>query len=99
MADSQAFTVLCEALERASSFDRLEARGTVRLALKNAGLESSTVTAAQLNVVVDKILPAELETRGVDKSICTQLHSALDGVAERADARHSPEAVFSRLGS
>jgi hypothetical protein len=99
MADSQAFTVLCDALEQASTFDRLEARGTVRLALKNAGLESGTVTAAQLDVVIDKILPAELATRGVDKAICSQLHAALDGVAERSDAHHSPEAVFSRLGS
>jgi hypothetical protein len=99
MADSQAFTVLCEALEQASSFDRLEARGTVRLALKNAGLESATVTAPQLNVVIDKILPAELETRGVDGSICSQLHAALDRVDASTEPTQSPEAVFSRLGS
>jgi hypothetical protein len=99
MADSQAFTVLCDALEQASSFDRLEARGTVRLALKNAGLESGTVTASQLNVVVDKILPQELEARGVDQSICGRLHAALDQVDSSADAAQSPEAVFTRLGS
>jgi hypothetical protein len=45
MADSKAFTTLCEELERASSLDRLEARGTVRLALKQAAyaLDSTTI--------------------------------------------------------
>ena len=75
MADSKAFTTLCEELERASSLDRLEARGTVRLALKQAGLEANAVSASQLAVVVEKILPAELRTRGVDNpdALCGQL--------------------------
>lgn len=98
MADSEAFSVLCDALETASSLDRLEARGTVRLALKQAGLEARGVTASQLGVVVDKILPAELKARGVENDICPQLRTALAGVAN-SSASDSPEAVFSRLGN
>lgn len=97
MADSQAFTVLCQALEDESNFDRLEARGTVRLALKNAGLEANTVTAPQLDVVIDKILPSELEARGVDQAVCARLRAALTGV-ETTPAQEGPEAVFDRLG-
>ena len=42
---------LCEQLESSSTLDRLEARGTVRLALKQAGLEAGQVTASQLVVL------------------------------------------------
>ncbi len=99
MADSTAFTTLCEALEASSSLDRLEARGTIRLSLKKAGLEASTVSSSQLKVVVDKILPDELKSRGVEDaaSVCSQLASKLASVPEEAGAE-SPEAVFKRLG-
>ena len=53
MADSNAFTTLCEKLEQSSTLDRLEARGTVRLSLKQAGLEAASVSASQL---VDPVL-------------------------------------------
>jgi len=99
MADSNAFTTLCEQLERASSLDRLEARGTVRLALKQAGLESGQVTASQLVVVVQKVLPNELRTRGIDDadSVCQQLTTVLKAMPDEV-AGESPEAVFKRLG-
>lgn len=99
MAESNAFTSLCENLESTSSLDRLEARGTVRLALKQSGLEANSVTASQLAVVVDKILPEELKSRGVDNadSLCQQLVTTLKAMPEEAGAE-SPEAVFKRLG-
>jgi len=99
MADSSAFTTLCDELEGSSTLDRLEARGTVRLALKQAGLEAGQVTASQLAVVVQKILPGELRTRGVDDadSICSQLAATLKAMPDEA-AGESPEAVFKRLG-
>lgn len=99
MADSSAFTTLCEELESSSTLDRLEARGTVRLALKQAGLEASQVTASQLVVVVEKILPGELRTRGIDDadSVCNQLGSVLKAMPDE-DGGESPEAVFKRLG-
>lgn len=99
MADSNAFTTLCEQLESSSSLDRLEARGTVRLALKQAGLESGQVTASQLVVVVQKVLPNELRTRGIDDadSVCQQLATVLKAMPDEV-AGESPEAVFKRLG-
>ncbi len=99
MADSKAFTTLCEQLESSSTLDRLEARGTVRLALKQAGLEAGQVTASQLVVVVQKVLPNELRTRGVDDadSVCQQLATLLKSIPDEL-AGESPEAVFKRLG-
>ena len=47
MADSPAFDCVCEKLEEAPPRDRLQARGTVRLALKQAGLDARSVTPDQ----------------------------------------------------
>jgi len=94
MADSPSFELACETLERMTSLERLEARGTVRLALKASGLEPRSVTPAQMGVVVGKVLPRELTTRGVENAdeVC-----ALLGVSS-TDAGDAPEAVFARLG-
>jgi hypothetical protein len=43
MAESKAFDFVCSELERRTSMTRLEARGTVRIALKDAGLAADTV--------------------------------------------------------
>ena len=51
MADTAAFGWLCNELERVTTLNRLEARGTVRIALKQAGLESRSVTPDQMRVV------------------------------------------------
>jgi len=99
MADSAAFELACEVLERDTRFDRLEARGTVRLALKAAGLDSRSVTAEQMAVVVANLLPRELESRGVENAdqVCAALAAEL-ATLEASDAAETPEAVFARLG-
>jgi hypothetical protein len=100
MADSESFSVACQALETSSALDKLEARGTIRIVLKSAGLDASSVAPAQMKVVVDKVLPEELRARGVEDSeaSCRAICAALEGVAASEDGS-SPEAVFSRLGS
>ena len=99
MSASPAFAALTEALENASHLDRHEARGTVRLALKRAGLDAGSVIASELQVVIDKILPAELQRRGVDEDVCARLTSAITALpAQDRSAADSPEAVFQRLG-
>jgi hypothetical protein len=99
MADSAVFECVCELLERASSLDRLESRGTVRLALKQSGLAARSVTALQMTVVLEKVLPEELAARGVGDtdSLISQAVSALAAI--EGGAQHdSPESVFARLG-
>ena len=100
MADSPAFDFVCAQLEARTSLDRLEARGTIRLALKEAGLDARSVTPDQMGVVVDKVLPRELDTRGIADApaLCAELRRGLLRV-ERGGPSETPEAVFQRLGS
>ena len=99
MADSTSFEFACSELERTTSLDRLEARGTVRLALKETGLEAHSVTPSQMATVMTKVLPKELSTRGIEESepTCAAIASALSNLPDE-DVADTPEAVFHRLG-
>lgn len=100
MAESSAFDNLCATLEEHTSLDRLSARGTVRLALKKAGLDPRSVTADQLCVLVEKILHGELESRGVEdpENVCHHAVANLRALAPSGTQSETPEAIFSRLG-
>jgi hypothetical protein len=100
MAESQAFDHVCQALEETSPLSRLEARGTVRLALKEAGLDVKGVTLAELEVVIARVLPVELESRGVADalSVCEALRSAIDSRVSHSPIKDRPDAVFQRMG-
>ena len=104
MAAKTVFDFVAERLERATDFDRLEARGTVRLALKRAGLDPKTLTGErEMRVVLQKVLPGELEARGIQNadSLCASLADALQSFAQSEPSGirgSSPEAVFKRLG-
>jgi hypothetical protein len=99
MANATSFDWVCSELEERSSLDRLEARGTVRIALKQAGLDARSVTRDQMEVVLGKVLPAELEARAVEgaAAICDALRSGVKQL-EADGGSESPDAVFSRLG-
>ena len=101
MAESRAFELVCQELEAATSLSGLEARGTVRIALKQAGLDPDTVTPKEMGAMLGSVLAEELGLRGVEDSegvasaIASALQTADLGNEERGD---SPEDVFSRLG-
>ena len=99
MADSAVFDFVCDKLEQATAMDRLAVRGTVRIALKQAGLEARTVTGQQMAVVLERVLPTELASRGVDggDALCTKILAGLPSVASGAQM-DTPDAVFQRLG-
>lgn len=99
MPDSTAFEYACTELEARTALDRLASRGTIRIALKQAGLEARSVTPEQLAVVIQKILPAELSSRGVDtvEEVCQRILSGLREVAA-GPVSETPDAVFKRLG-
>jgi hypothetical protein len=99
MADSPVLDLVSGELEQRSSLGRLEARGTVRLALKAAGLEPAQVTVQQMTVVLRKVLPAELVARGVDEpeALCEVLAEHLSGLELDSEAIQTPEEVFARL--
>lgn len=94
------FDVVTEAMEAESSFSRLEARGTMRIALKNAGLDADAIQPEQMRVVLERILPKELAARGIEtpEALCDRLVRVVDVAAQtgafaRVDA---PEDVFRR---
>ncbi len=99
MADSEAFDKVCGLLEELTEFSRLESRGTVRIALKQAGLPPASVRASELVVVVRAVLNGELCSRGVSDadSVCERLCDALSRISD-APSGETPESVFSRLG-
>jgi len=99
MADSAAFELACETLALDTSLDRLTARGTVRLALKAAGLEARHVAPDQMAVVVANLLPKELAARGVEDGdrVCAAVGAKLTRL-RTDEAAETPEAVFARLG-
>ena len=53
--ESHVFERAADELEVLSRMSRLEARGTLRLALKDAGLVPKTVNAKAMLVVLDRI--------------------------------------------
>ncbi len=95
------FDFAAERLEHHTGFSQLEARGTLRIALKVAGLDPNAVTVGQLCVVFEKVMPGELDSRGVSdvQDVCAavlaDLESAGDAAADASAT--SPDAIFRRL--
>jgi hypothetical protein len=98
VAESVAFDHICAKIESGTPLDRLAVRGTVRIALKQAGLDARSVTPDQMAVVVERILPGELTARGVDdvEDLCTGILSGLSSLKTDGGAE-TPDAVFQRL--
>jgi hypothetical protein len=101
VTDAPAFALVCSHLETTTGLDRPAARGTVRLALKEAGLDAETVSPAQMSVVVQKLLPRELRSLRISdvEGHCTALLARLKRLAMGdATGGDGPQAVFQRLG-
>ena len=99
--DATLFDLTAERLEHHTGFDRLEARGTLRIALKVAGLDPSAFTAGQLCVVFEKVVPGELEKRGVSHAAvaCRTVIADLANIQALPDmVTSSPlDEIFGRL--
>jgi hypothetical protein len=96
------FDIAAERLEESADMDRLAARGTLRIALKEAGLDAQNLTTPQLRAVFEKLMPKELEARGVTDAAAT-CKAVVDDIVSAADsaelkASSSPDEIFKRLG-
>jgi hypothetical protein len=102
MTESPVFEWACALLEREARWSRLQARGTVRLVVRDAGLDTRTLRAPQLRVIALRLLPKELRSRGVDEvdALCAALSECPGSVEAEAKAMAAvdPEEVFKRLG-
>ncbi len=96
------FDFAAKQLEQHTGFSRLEARGTLRIALKDAGLDARSVNAGQLCVVFEKLMPIELGNRGVADAadVCSAVVEALANAPAFADGDSSNDldGIFRRLG-
>ncbi len=94
--------VAAERLEASTEMARLAARGTRRLALKEAGLEAQNLTLPQLRAVFEKLMPKELESRGITDAAATcktVMHDIARAASETEQAASiSPDEIFKRLG-
>jgi hypothetical protein len=98
MANSAAFEAVSSELERSAGMERWNARGALQLALMDAGLEASNVTAAQMKVVIDRLLPKQLQSQKVAdvNAACAKLRDALALLGDDSKAE-TPDRVFQRL--
>ena len=101
--DAAIFDIAAERLEHHTGLDRLEARGTLRIALKVSGLTAVTVTSSQLCVVFEKVMPGELEKRGVSDTaaVCTAVIADLVAAPSPAEGESGGDmdAIFRRLAN
>jgi hypothetical protein len=96
------FDWMAQALEGETRLSRLEARGALRLALKEGGVVPERVTRREAGAVLKALAPKHLLACGVDDAagVCRRVLDALPTalVLEDAPAGDSPEDVFGRLG-
>ena len=97
------FNVAAERLEHHSSLDRPAARGTLRIALKQSGLDPKSLLLQQLAVVFEKMMLAELKLRGVGDAagVC---NAVMDDLASSPAVTDTPPArdvdeIFRRLAN
>ncbi len=99
--ESPVFERAADELEVLSHMSRLEARGTLRLALKDAGLIPKTVNSKAMLVVLDRILPQLLTRRGVSGApdMCRTISGIVRSLtSETSYDIDTPEKVFARIG-
>ena len=101
MVESPVFDWMSNALEEVTPWNALSARGTVRLALKKAGLDPRSVNKVEMIVVVDRLLERELAVRGIEDAaqVCRDLRSRLETESFGSGAHQPvrPEEVFRRV--
>ena len=99
--ETSLFDFAAQKLEQHTGFSQLEARGTLRIAVKAAGLDPKSLSVDELRVVFAKLMPAELEQRGVkdSSSACSAVVRELENapIAEADAASNNPDDVFRRL--
>jgi hypothetical protein len=99
LSDSPIFELVCEEVEREARLTRLEARGTVRLLLKEVGLDPQFVTKGAAILAADRFLVPALRARRVaepERVKAAVLQALVATELENTDD-DDPEAIFSRI--
>ena len=96
--ESPAFRWTCSELEISTGLSTLVARGTVRLALRHAGLLPQEVSGQQMAIVLREVLPQELANRAVADAqrLCSRLADRI--VTQNFAGSDATVDAFRRLG-
>lgn len=99
MPNSPVFEWVAHELEAATALSRLEARGTVRLALQELGLTVRGVARSPMQFTLDRVLPRLLKSRNIADAdaVCQRISKDLAS-ADLPLGHESPEDIFARLG-
>jgi hypothetical protein len=94
------FDFTAEVLSDRTGLEPPEARGMLRVMLRDAGLDPEIITKGQMEVVVSKLLMARLEKAREPNpaDICDRLTHQLKLQTFEESEGHAPEDIFSRLG-
>jgi hypothetical protein len=95
------FDWMASALEARTSLSRIEARGTVRHILKDAGLAPEHVTRGQLQIVLAALAPRHLRAAAIPdpEGLCQLIRGDLrSAVIDETSTGETPDEVFDRLG-
>jgi hypothetical protein len=99
---SDLFAIAARHLERHCDLDALEARGTLRIALKAGGVDARDLDASQLQAVLSHLMPRELKARGVvdAETVCRAVARdvAVEWRAQDSARPERPDDVLRRLG-
>lgn len=99
--ETSRFDVAAQKLEQHTGFSQLEARGTLRIAVKSAGLDPKSLTLGKLGAVFEKLMPGELERRGVSDiaGACAAVMRNLENVpiAATDSSSSNPDDILHRL--
>jgi hypothetical protein len=99
MSDSPIFDLVCEQVEKEAHLSRLESRGTVRLLLKEVGLDPQVVTRGAAILAVDRFLEQALRVRRIaspDQVTARVLKALRESTIEGPEG-DDPEAIFGRI--
>jgi hypothetical protein len=100
-ADSPVFEALCRGLERHTELNQLQARGVVRLLLRDAGIEPDELDKQQAAVLIDKLMPDRLLRQGIEAdvvgAVCGSLQALVNAVVDAGVVYAGPNAMLRRL--
>ena len=101
--NSDLFALVADRLEALTELDRLQARGTLRITLKMAGVDAKKFTVAELEAVFATIMPDALTRCGATNAaeVCSSVLASLpsDVLDESGDSAASRDEIMRRLAS
>ena len=100
MMPDNAFTQAALRLKEKTSLTEPQARGSIRLALRQGGCNATDVTAHQLAVIFRRVMPQILEAQGLPAPQAQEISEQIATSLEQAPASNRPDAasvMFDRI--